>query len=237
MFCERMPGGRRDRHRGEDALRVARCPFEHLHAAHRAADDAEELVDAEVVDEPHLRVHHVADGDDGKMQAVGLAGLRIDGGRPGGAHAAAEDVGADDEEAIGVDRLAGSDERLPPAGLLGHGMLARHVLVARQRVADEDGVGLGGVERAVGLVRDRDRRQAIGRRRAARARSRAGAKPCSRERWPRRGACCALARSRDRCSPLSEALASSARAPCRARLRSAKNKTRPDRRPLRPLIR
>ena len=84
-----------------------------------------------------------------------------DAGRPGRAHAAAEDVGADDEEAVGVDRLAGADQRLPPAGLVGDRVLAGDVLIAGQRVADEDGVRLGGVQRAVGLVGDRDRRQRL----------------------------------------------------------------------------
>ena len=42
----------------------------------------------------------------GKVEAVGLAGRGIDLGRAGRAHAAADDIGADDEEAVGVDRLA-----------------------------------------------------------------------------------------------------------------------------------
>ena len=44
-------------------------------------------------------------------------------------------------------------------GLLGDGMLARHVLIARQRMRDEDGVRLGGVELAIGLVGDAKRRE------------------------------------------------------------------------------
>ena len=95
----------------------------------------------------------------GKIDAVGLVRLRVDRGRPGRAHAAAEDVGADDEEAVGVDRLAGADERLPPAGLLRNRMLACDILVAGERVADEDGVRFGGIQRAVGHVGDRHRRQ------------------------------------------------------------------------------
>src|SRR3546814_11816210 len=38
----RMACGRGDRHGGEDTLRVARRPLQHLHAAHRAADHAEQ---------------------------------------------------------------------------------------------------------------------------------------------------------------------------------------------------
>ena len=68
----RMPRGAGDRHGGEDALRKARRPLQHLHAAHRAAEHAEQRVDAEPVDQHRLRAHHVADGDDGKVEAVGL---------------------------------------------------------------------------------------------------------------------------------------------------------------------
>ena len=156
-----MPGGRGDRHGREHAIRVARGPFQHLHAAHRPADDAEQLVDAEMVDEAHLRIHHVADGDDGEIQPVWLACVRVDRCRTGRAHAAAENVWADDEVAVGIDRLAGADKRRPPTRLLGYGVLAGDVLVAGQGMADEDGVRLGGIERAIGLVGNGDRRQEL----------------------------------------------------------------------------
>ena len=40
--------------------------------------------------------------------------------RPGAAHAAAQHIGADDEEFVGIDRPARPDHTLPPAGLAGH---------------------------------------------------------------------------------------------------------------------
>ena len=120
-----MARGGRDRQRGDDALGIARRPLQHLHAAHRAAGDAENFLDAERIEQHRLRAHHVADGDDGKVEAVRLAGRRIDFGRPRRAHAAADDIGADDEEAVGVDGLARPDHRVPPAGLAGDGMAAR----------------------------------------------------------------------------------------------------------------
>ena len=43
---------------------IARRPLQHLHAAHRAAGDREQRVDAELVEQHRLRAHHVADGDD-----------------------------------------------------------------------------------------------------------------------------------------------------------------------------
>ena len=143
-----MLGAGGDQDRGEDALRIARRPFERQHAAHRAADDAEQAVDAEMVEQHGLGAHHVGDGDDRKVDAPGRAGGRIGRGRPGRAHAAADHVRADDEETVGVDRLARSDHGVPPAGPSGDRMDGRDMLVAGQRMADEDGVGLVVVERA-----------------------------------------------------------------------------------------
>ena len=77
----RMARRGRDRQRREHALRIARRPFQHLHAAHRAARDRKQRRDAEMVEQHRLRAHHVADGDDGKIEAPGLAGLRIGRGR------------------------------------------------------------------------------------------------------------------------------------------------------------
>ena len=155
----RVPRRAGDRQRGEHAVRIARRPLQHLHAAHRAAGHREQRLDPELVEQHGLRPHHVADGDDGKFQSPRLAGLRIGRGRPGRAHAGAEHVRADHEVTLGVDRLAGADHGLPPAGLAGHRIGARHMMVAGQRVADQHRVGALGVERAVGLVGDLERRE------------------------------------------------------------------------------
>ena len=111
----RMPRRRRDRQRREDAVRIARRPLQHLHAAHRAAGHREQRVDAEMIEQHRLRAHHVAHGDDGKVEAPRHAGRRIGRGRTGRAHAAADDIRADDEIAFGIDRPAGTDHGLPPA--------------------------------------------------------------------------------------------------------------------------
>ena len=102
----------------------------------------------------------------GKSRPQRLAGRRIGRGRPGRAHAAAEHIRADDEIAVGVDRLAGADHGLPPAGLAGDRMDVGDMLVAGQRVADQHRVGRVGVERAVGLVGDLERATARRRHRA-----------------------------------------------------------------------
>ena len=153
-----MASGRRDRHRAKNPPRKQRRPLQHLHAAHGAAGHAEQLIDAEMVDQFRLRAHHVANGDDREFEPEGLACSRIGGGRAGGAHAAANHVRTDDEIALGIDGLAGPDHGRPPARFVRHGIDVGDVLIARQGVADEDGVGLVGVQRAIGLVGDRQRK-------------------------------------------------------------------------------
>src|SRR4029079_17632602 len=59
----------------------------------------------------------------------------------------------------GVDRTARPDHRLPPATLAGDRMNVGDMLVASQRMADQDRVAARSVERAVGLIRDLKRCQ------------------------------------------------------------------------------
>ena len=155
----RMPRAAGDRQRREHPLGIGRGPLQRLHAAHRAADDAEQRVDAQTIEQHGLRAHHVGNGDDRKIQPPQFAGGRIGRGRPGRAHAAADHIGADDEVAVGVERTAGADHGLPPARLAGHRMHVGDVLIAGQRMADQNGVGTVGVEFAIGLVGDLERRE------------------------------------------------------------------------------
>ena len=159
MFCEECRAPVAIGSAEKTPSRIARRPFQHLHAAHRAADHRKQLLDAEMIDQHRLRPHHVADGDHRQVERVGLAGRRVGRGRTGRAEAAADDVGADDEEAVGVDDLARADQHLPPAGLAGDGIGVGDMLVAGQCMADQHGVGLGRVQRPVGLVGDLERRQ------------------------------------------------------------------------------
>jgi hypothetical protein len=156
MFCAEW---RRDRQRREHALGVARGPLQHLHAAHRAARDREQRLDAEPVEQHGLGPHHVANGDDGKIEPEHFAGLRIGRGRSGRAHAGAHHVRADDEIALRVDRFARPDHALPPARLPGDGVHVGDVLVAGERMADQHRVGAIGIERPIGLIRDLERRE------------------------------------------------------------------------------
>ena len=109
-------GGERQAEVG--AVRVRDHQLERLHAAHRAADGGQQLADAEVVEQQHLGVHHVLDGDHREVGAVGPAGGRVLGRGPRAAAAAADDVGADDEVLVGVQPLARADHHVPPARAL-----------------------------------------------------------------------------------------------------------------------
>ena len=159
--------------------------------------------DLQVLDQPFLGGHHVADGHHRKFQAVGLAGGRVGAGRPGGSPAAADDVRTDHPVAVGVEGLARSDHAVPPAAVAVVRVVnAGGVVVARQGVADQDGVGT----RFVGLRR-RSRR---------RCRRAPGGGPTPAP-WGRRG--CQSDRSTaepvrlifDPCSPLSTLSARSGR--------------------------
>ncbi len=147
-----MPGRSRDRQRREHAVRIARRPLQHLHASHRAARHRKQRLDAEIIEQHRLGADHVAHSNDRKVETPRHSGCRIGRSRPGTAHAAADDIGADNEIALGVDRLAGPDHGLPPTRLAGHRMIVDGVLVAGQRMANQYRIAACGIERAVGLI-------------------------------------------------------------------------------------
>ena len=127
-----------------------RGPGEHHVSAQRSADHCPQPPDAQVIDQPPLHLDDVADGDGGKVRAIAPARGRVDGVGPGRAAAAAENIGTNDEVAIGVDGLARSDHDLPPAGVI-LGIVPGHVRIARQGVANQHGVVALGIELPVGL--------------------------------------------------------------------------------------
>ncbi len=149
----RMFGGGGQRHRGADAVGIPHGPFEHLHAAHGTAHNREQRVDAEVIDQTALAADHVADGDHGKFRAVGFSGSRILRNRPGGPHAAADDIGTDHKILVGIDGFARPDHDVPPPrlGVLGM-VVARHMRIPGQGMADENGVGLVFVQGAARFI-------------------------------------------------------------------------------------
>ena len=159
-------------------IAVLHGPLERLHAAERAAGDGGQPRDPELIQERALGPHHVGDRDDRKVGPVGPARCRVRGRRSRRAAAASEQIRADDEEPVGVERLAGADHAVPPAqapaaagvALVGAeavpGALrgrrrreAGRVGVAAQRVADQNDVVPRRRQRPVGLVGDADRMQ------------------------------------------------------------------------------
>jgi hypothetical protein len=128
-------------------------------------------LDAEIVEQAHLRVDHVGEGDAREVRSPELAGV---GPRRGGATrsvAASQIVGADHEETVGVDHAARADKELPPtlAALLvpaladagDGGIPTGGVLAAGERVEDQDRVVARRRERAVGLVGERHRAERL----------------------------------------------------------------------------
>jgi hypothetical protein len=76
--------------------------------------------------------------------------------------ATAEVVGADDEETVGVDGLAGADAVVPPArSFVVLGVVAGGVMAAGQGVADENRVASGSVEPPLGLVDELEPRERL----------------------------------------------------------------------------
>ena len=134
---------------------VHRAPLEHLHSAHRATHNREPVRQIEMVHQHVLGADNVANGDLREGGAVGLAGLRIDRRRASRALATAEHVGAHHEVLIGVDRLVGTDQVLPPAvgGMTGT-HLARSMRVTGERMGDEHGVTAFVIKRTPGFVGD-----------------------------------------------------------------------------------
>ena len=95
-------------------------------------------------------------------RAVRLARLRIDRLRRRCSVRRAGKIRADDKVFFEIDAFAVADQAIPPAGLLvfGVGVLSRRVRARGERVADEDGVRLVGVQLAERFVDDRERRDA-----------------------------------------------------------------------------
>ena len=154
-----------DHHRVAHAPRVLQGPRQRLHAAEAAAHHRRQLLDAQRVQQPGLGVDPVLHRDHRKVRAVDAAGVGVHVHRPGRAEARSQVVDADDEEAVGVHRLARADHGVPPAlGALLAGVGAGDVVRRVERMADEHRVAALRVQRAVGLVRETvvaDRRTAL----------------------------------------------------------------------------
>ena len=111
-----------------------------------------------MVDQQLLRPHHVADRDHRKGEGPGLAGRRVD--RPSGRWCPCSRRARwrrSGNSARCRARLPGPTSVVHQPGLPVIGCGSATILVAGQRVADQDRVAALGVERAVGLIGDRER--------------------------------------------------------------------------------
>jgi hypothetical protein len=159
---ERVDRGHAD-HRDDalDHLRIARGPFVGLQRSHRGAHHRLELADAEALDQRLLDVDEILDADHRKAHGVGLAGVGVDARGPGGDHVGRVDVEVDQRVRgehvvfVGVDRLAGADDRVPIAGgLVARRIFAERVAGAAEEVRDQNRVRLVGIERPRRLPAD-----------------------------------------------------------------------------------
>ena len=72
-----MMGGCCQRNGGFHSFGMIRRPLQHLHATHRPAGDTEQLVNAQVINQFDLGLHHIAHRDNGKAQAIVLSRCRV----------------------------------------------------------------------------------------------------------------------------------------------------------------
>ncbi|KAH6604401.1 hypothetical protein Trco_007847 [Trichoderma cornu-damae] len=152
------PGAAADGGDARDSIRVEGGGGEGLHASHAGADAGVEARDAQVVQQAELRADHVLHGEDGEARGVHLAVAGVDAAGARRAVAPANDVGADDVEAVRVQRGSGADEPLPPTGS-GIGLGGAGVRGGREAGVQEDHVGPVGVGLAPRLVGDVERGQ------------------------------------------------------------------------------
>ena len=135
------------------ALGVADGPLQGLHAAQTTADHGCPLTNTQTVSQQRLAMHPVFYRHHREVGTVRLAGRRIEAGWPGGAITAAQIVQANDKELVGINRLAGANTAVPPAGLaLINAVITSGMVMPGQRMANQQRVAGAGVELAVGFI-------------------------------------------------------------------------------------
>jgi len=103
-----------------------------------------------------LGADHILDSDHREAQPIRLT-VFSRGSGASAALAATDHVRADDEEAVGIEHLARPNGFIPPARFFRRvfRIVAGHMGVPTERMADQDGVGAFGIELAVGFVSQR----------------------------------------------------------------------------------
>lgn len=146
--------------RCSDAMRKTHCPGQRLMAAQTATNYRVQFLNTQVIDQPRLDIHHVRQSDFGETGCVSPAGIGIDGIRPGRAATTAQDVGTNDKISVGIDGFTRPDDNIPPARRVVL-IMPGNMRIARKRVADQNGVGGGVIQPAVGFIGDGHRRQLL----------------------------------------------------------------------------
>ena len=154
-----VAGGSGNADGAEQLIRIVRRPLQNLHSPHGSADGGEQALDSKGVDQHGLRADHVGDGDDREFQPIGFSGFGVDGGGTGGAHTTADNIGADDEVPLRVQRPTGPDVEVPPTRLSRDRVGGGQMLIACQRMTDQHSVGPGVIQPTIGLVGDFQRQE------------------------------------------------------------------------------
>ncbi len=129
--------------------------MERLVSAVGRAGDRDQMLDAERLQQVFLSSDDVGDRDRREIGAVGLAGRRVHAGGVGRTVGRSEHIAGDDEQPVGVDRLARPDQPVPAARLPAiRGIAPGRVVAAGEAVRDEHRVAAVRREPAVGLVGD-----------------------------------------------------------------------------------
>ncbi len=155
----REPRARAREHRGAELAGRVERPLQRLHAAERAADRAAQPLDAEVPAERPVHRHEILHRD--RREAQPVRACRSRGRASSGPVVPLQPPSRFDE----ITKQRSVSIGLPGPIIVSHqpgrvpGPDACRVRVAGQRVADVDGVRALGVERAVRLVGDLDRRE------------------------------------------------------------------------------
>src|SRR5438874_2483158 len=157
---DRSPRRGIDRHDRVHEVGVGNGLLKRLISAIRGASDRDEMLDPERVEQRLLRGYDVADADRRKIRTVRFAGWRVEARRICRAKGRAQHIRGDDEQFIGIDRLAGTDQPVPRARLVAIGRIAAGgMMTPGIAMRNQNGVApavwsIRGRETAIGFVDD-----------------------------------------------------------------------------------
>ena len=125
-----------------DALRKIQCPAHNLHTPEAAADHCSPNIYTQHISQARLTGDPIAHANHWEIGAPGFAGCRVDGTRPSRTVATAEVIECNYKKFVGINRFAGADIGIPPAGtFVVHAVITGGVMMARKRVANQYRIG------------------------------------------------------------------------------------------------